>query len=202
MNPKNNTSRDAGFRRVKNLLATAALSAAALMLGSNVTFGASGQWTAAQGLYIDGQYDQIINAGGTAFTNNVLLPGTNYFNLNGVNGSQANTNQWPTLGFTVGRGEGTGSRIIALQDQFAPMAASGLDVFTIRYAGSVDGAHWQTNPCPVIWVQTAATTGLTGNITNVDTGGWPFLTVYSMENTNATVALTNVWHGVGQKLYQ
>ena len=69
--------------------------------------------------------------------------------------------------------------------------------YTERYSGSTDGTHWQTNPCPLVIVYTEAGTGGVQVLTNYDTAGIQYMCLFKRENTNATVAITNLWLGTG-----
>lgn len=189
------------FKKIASrlLLATSAF----CILHSALPAHAAGNYLAPQGIYIDGS-TSTVTVGGTNLIVGVCLPSTtNYFNLNGANGSQADTNAWPKLGFTLGRDEGSPSRILAIQTQFA-CGGTSAGQETLRFAGSVDGSHWQTNPCPLIWNITANGTTQVQTLTNFDTGGYPFFTLFSRENTNAasTAFMTNNWISSAGKQFE
>ena len=118
----------------------------------------------------------------------MLASTTNYFNLSTTPGSQANTNLWPAL--TVSK-FGLGARYVGLASSFACGAANS-GVVTYQWAPSPDGSLWLTNTANLVVVQVTAngTTAVTYG-TNYDSGAWPFLSLYSVANTNATVFVTN-----------
>lgn len=154
-----------------------------------------------QGIYIDGSTNVVSVGGSNVFVNVVTPNNTNYFNLSGINQSQADTNLWPKMGITRGRDEGSPSRLLAVESQFNCSAANA-GLLTRRWALSTDASHWITNPCPVIEVFTANGTTQVQRATNIDIGAFPFMTLFSQENTNATVYFTNNFIGSAGKLYQ
>lgn len=189
MKNKNSTYRDAGFSLVEKLIVIA-------LLGLLAAFALpqTAQAESDSSLYLNNTTNTVAVAGAAPRVNVVLANTTNYFNLSTTSGAQANTNLWPAAPLIVNGNVYNPSRIFTLHGISASQAAN-TGQFTERWAGSTDGSHWQTNPCPVVIVYTEAGTTGTQWMTNIDAGAIQYFCLYSRENTNAAVAITNTWTG-------
>lgn len=168
---------------MKKILALALLGAAIAL--APVT-PAHAQYTAIQGIYIDGSTNTVAVGGSNAIVCRVMNAATNTYNLSAVLQAQSDTNAHPALPLC---NRGLGSRLLALSIQSkATASTSGLT--TVRLGASVDGASWQSN-----WLTftiTANGTSVVPFATNVDTYAFPFIALQSIENTNATAVITNI----------
>lgn len=133
---------------------------------------------------------------GTNQANTVPVNATNTFNLATTAGVSTFTNLWPSEPLVLDHNMFEPSRWATHQEQGACMAAN-TGILTKRYAASTDGSHWQTNPCPLVITLTGNGTAVVQTYTNLDTAGWQFYALYAEENTNTTVAWTNLWIGDG-----
>lgn len=139
-----------------------------------------------QGVYVDGSTNTVTVSGVSTNVGFVALNNTNTFNLAVSNGSQADTNKWPSI--TFGGNYGLNSRLVAFQWGFKGYGTNTCNSTIVLAASTLDGR----------WVSNFITLNLTGggtaevnNITNIDTGGYPFLGLQAIINTNSTIALTN-----------
>lgn len=140
---------------------------------------------------------QLLNvAGGTNQPNVLLANTTNFFNLSTAAGTTNNPNLWPAQPIIAKDNVFNPSRWVSWNIQSLSMAAN-VGVWQERYAGSIDGVHWQTNPCPLIISSTQAGGAMSQVLTNVDTGGIQYWCIYDRENTNGSVAITNIFESVG-----
>jgi hypothetical protein len=138
----------------------------------------------------------IVSVLGTNCYANAIIPvWTNNFNLSTTTGSQASTNLWPALAMVKQDNMFFPSRLMTLQYQFNAMAAN-TGTLTMRWASSVNGTIWQTNPCPLVTISTANGTTFVQQSTNVDSAGIQFYSLMTAENTGAA-AITNIWVGTG-----
>lgn len=138
----------------------------------------------------------IITAANTNAANVVAAAATNTFNLSITAGNTNDPTIWPACPLQIQESMFYPSRFLTLQQQHQSMAAN-TGNYTERYAASVDGTHWQTNPCPLIVVYTEAGTGGVQILTNLDSGAIQYYCLFKRENTNASVAITNLFLGTG-----
>jgi hypothetical protein len=125
--------------------------------------------------------------------NVVAAASTNTFNLSTSEKTQSDTNSWPAEPLVIQHNQYIPSRILCFQNQHQSLAAS-TGTYIERYAGSTDGSHWQTNPCPFVITYTEAGTAGVQIITNLDWAAMQYVCLFKRENTNA-VAITNNWMG-------
>lgn len=120
-----------------------------------------------------------------------------------VSGSQINTNQWPLAAVSANAGfpqtlYGPFNNL-ALYNQFTIMAtnANGTQTVPFRFAASVDGSNaatsWFVWQCSIAANQTSFV-----GITNIQTGGYPFIILQSVDNTNATAVTNNLLEAAGK----
>jgi hypothetical protein len=145
----------------------------------------------AQGVYIDGTTNTI-----TITSSNcpvaLVLPGENrFFNLTGATGQQDNTNLWPTVDFTLGRAQGIGGDTFIWSTVFNTAASKASNV-VFRLAGSVDGAHWLTNPCPYVITVAQANASLVGT-GSVFSPHMPFIKLWNIDARNCDAITSNLW---------
>jgi hypothetical protein len=145
------------------------------------------------GIYIDASTNTVTVAGVSTNVGWVAGSTTNTFNLGGDQNSQADTNKWPSISF--GAPYGINSRYVALHWQFASRASDTSTKF-LRLAASTDNVHWVSNFVNISLASSG--TAYVNLLTNIDTGGYPFLAVQEIWNTNS-VAVTNQFIGATAK---
>lgn len=188
MKTKNTSHRDAGFTLVEILIVAAVICLVACFSPRAKADNAT--------TYINGGTNTFLVGTSNSIVSVVLAGTTNFYNLSSTPNSQANTNQWPACPVQIQDNMFNPSRWTTIMDQFQCGAANTGNL-TVRFAGTLNGTIWQTNPCPLIMVITANGTGYAQGSTNWDSGAWQGLTVYSVENTNLLVGITNQWLGSG-----
>jgi hypothetical protein len=152
---------------------------------------------------IDGTLTTNVSiAVGATYPTNTIYPGvvlglaTNTYNLyNGI-GYQANTNLWPSVGFSpLGSYPNTvygpfrNVEFYIAGDLQATNTTSTAVVY--RFAGSVDGNRWVSNYYTFTETVAVNTKSPGAWITNFDTGAMPYISLQTIENPGAN-ALTNI----------
>lgn len=188
MKPKNNQYRDAGFPLVVTIFIVAMIS-----LLSVLTIQAQQNFIPAQGVYLDGSTNTITLTSSNCPVALVLAGENRFFNLTGPTGQQDNTNLWPTVDFTIGRAQGIGGDTLAWQVSFNT-AASKASNLVFRLAGSVDGTHWITNPCPYAINVAQDNTRIASGGTNISPH-YPFVKLYNIDARACDAITSNLWMG-------
>ena len=200
MKKNNSIKRGGAFALVELLIVTAIIALLAALLMPSTAH--AGTYVPVQpAIYIDGTSNTTVNAGGTASPANWLAPNTtNYFNLSVTTGTQANTNLWPAV--ALGGKLGLSSKTVTIQTSFFPTSTN-LTTHYEQWAGSTDGIHWVTNPCPIIiTVTNQNSTNYSGALTDAAVGEWPYVSLYLLGNAGSTTPQTNLWLGsTSGKLY-
>lgn len=117
-------------------------------------------------------------------TGTVQASFTNTFNLNTGTGTQANTNLWPSQGFSPQAAYPNTLYAPYRLADFGFQSAGGT-ALTYRFASTIDGTIWTSNAFSVVVPSGAFFQ------TNFDTQATPFYALQSIENTNAS-AVSNL----------
>jgi len=144
-----------------------------------------------QGIYIDGSTNTTtVNL--TNCVRSVVWPSTtNTYNLSATTLFQGNTNQFPAVSLAGNTGQGFNRRYLFLSGQVQCSAAnSGLETFRISGSGNAS-TNWIT--LATFTVTCNGTTPVPFG-TNIDTLSFPYVCLQTLENTNATVTLTNTFN--------
>jgi hypothetical protein len=155
---------------MKKILSALAIGAATL-----IAYGAA--YIPVQGNYIDGSggTNQIV-AGTNPVVSTVINGATNYYNLPNVAYS---TNSWPSQ-VLISPLNTTPWRYIAINVQTLTNLG---DKVVFRYAASVDNSHWTSN----MFVFSIPASASFANVsTNLDSLGFPFWALQSIENVSAS----------------
>lgn len=168
----------------------AALSAIGLTLAVSAA-----NYIPSQGIYINGSTNAVPVAGGNSNACVVSAVTTNRFNLSNALNDSSNTNLWPSQPVAQ---FGIQSRYVTVGWSLKADASTSGSI-PVRLAGSMDGTMWVTNQF-FFGITTAGTAVQTGT-TNLDIGSIPFLSIQTIENTNATANVTNLALWFVQKPY-
>ena len=135
---------------------------------------------------------------GPAYTNATVLVGTNtlqngvvaavstnYYNLAKGSGVQVNTNAWPSAYVSAQGGFPGALGGPSRYEQFY-INSTGTGTIPIVFAGTVDGSNFVTNFLTINYPAGSP------YMTNVDLGALPGLGLYSVANTNAATAVSNL----------
>jgi len=131
--------------------------------------------------------NSTVTVGGTNYTTGWMTPSsTNNFNLASGIGTQSNTNQWPSAGFTSVGYPGTLYGPFRCASIYVNgSATTGSTAATFYLAVSQDGANWSTNYAAFAWTPGSPL------VTNIDLGAAAYCCINQIRNPNAG-GLTNL----------
>ena len=148
--------------------------------------------------------NQVVTAGGAttnAHANVVPALTTQTFNLSLTAGStNGDASLWPACPLVTQDNMYNPSRWFSYQGQNSAMSSGTNTCVTYveNWAGTTDGSHWNTNPCPLIIIYSETAGSGVQLMTNWDSAGIQGYCLFTRVNTNA-VAVTNTFVGTGFK---
>lgn len=114
-----------------------------------------------------------------------------------ISGSQANTNQWPCAGVNCNAGYPNTLYApfkyltLVWNGQIMATNATGSQSIITRLRFSMDGTTNTAVPAVVLQANATANTTQYSVTNTIDTLGWPYVLIDTMENTNATASTNN-----------
>lgn len=146
------------------------------------TTGLAQSSTPTQGIYINGVSNKVDVAGASYETDVLPAKTTNYFNLQGAQASQANTNLWPKVLVYDSTKPFNPSKIINIWQEFKAHIADDGNLFC-QWAVSPDNAKWNTNAFTTQY--SANGTAFVERYTNWDSGAILYVALNCAWTTNA-----------------